>query len=141
MPGRRIHYVTFRQLVDDTLSLVAKIPPHVTSVAGVPRSGMCPAAIIANTLHLPLFAATREGLVNLGHGRRLMHQDIPRGTCLVVDDSALRGESMARAVQALGLPSDRLLTAVVYPHPWTLREACVRIDISQRALGSPRFFE
>jgi orotate phosphoribosyltransferase len=141
MPRRRIHYVTYRQLVDDTLSLIGRIPSHVTAIAGVPRSGMCPAGIIATTLHLPLFAATRDGLVKLGHGRRLTNKGTPPGTCLVVDDSALRGESMARAVQALGLPSERILTAVVYAHPWTLRHARVRIDFSQHVLGSPRFFE
>ena len=141
MKTRRIHYVTFGQLIEDTLSLIAKIPSHITAVAGVPRSGMFPASMIATILHLPLFAATPHGLVKLGHGRRLAERTYGVSNCLVIDDSANRGGSMARAVEALGLPRGHIVTAVVYAHPWCLRHSGGGIDIAERVLPSLRLFE
>ena len=138
---RRIHYLTFRQLVDDTMALVARVPADVCAVAGVPRSGMGPASLIATTLHLPLFAATRQGLIDLGHGRRLERADTSTGRYLIVDDSAFRGVSLAAAATATGLPRQRLITAVVYALPRSAALAHGGIDMIQRIVAFPRFFE
>lgn len=73
--GRWCEQIRWVRSVDRTAAvnrLIGLIPPDVTAIAGVPRSGMAAAGQIAEALHLPLYAIHPEtGLTKLPAGERL----------------------------------------------------------------------
>ena len=95
-------WVTNAERMAATLRLAAMVPPDVTAVAGVPRSGMTPAAIMAETLHVPLYSIHHaDGLRELAHGARLAERNGRQGRLLVVDDTIASGVSMERIRAAM----------------------------------------
>ena len=103
-PRPRPRFVTTAQLTTGTLKLIPKLPPDLSCVVGVARSGMLPATVLATALHLPLYALDQErGLVrDVGHGWRLRNHRPRQGTVLVLDDTTGSGRSLRMTKQALG---------------------------------------
>jgi hypothetical protein len=138
-PGPRFEWVSTTRLVAEAVRLAGLLPP-VCGVAGIPRSGMSPAAVIATHLQLPLYQLTEDGrLDRLGHGSRGRTLGFPpaRGPVAVVDDTVYGGGAMERAraaVARLGVPA---LFAAVFVRP----EARGAVDVYARLLPSPHLLE
>jgi hypothetical protein len=126
-------YITLSRRMQDTIEFCASIPPGVTAIAGVPRSGMFTASIIAEYLHLALCAFSQDGqLVRLLSGAR-HRKHIDDGLLLVIDDTVATGMSMRQ------LPSiDRQhITAALYCSP----EHTDLVDLHYRKLSLPHYLE
>ncbi len=137
-PPLALEWVSTRRLVADSIILAGKLPPDVTAVAGVPRSGMLPAAVIATHLHLPLAQVTAAGKVELlGHGSRGRSFGFPdKGRTVVVDDTVYGGTEMGRIRRHLAGRAD-ILYAAVYPRPQRIS----LVDVYARPLPSPHLLE
>lgn len=134
----RLEWISTAQLVADTIVLAGKLPANVIGVAGIPRSGMLPAAIIATQLHLPLWQITEEGqLVRLGHGSRGRALGFAGtgGPIAVIDDTVYGGAAMRKVRAAVnGLSA---VFCAVYVRP----EAKSAVDLFGRLLSSPHLLE
>jgi len=91
-------FVTYAQLADNVTKFVAKLPRNIVGVIDIPRSGMLPAAILAQIYNVPL--STLDSFVETKQfrpgGRRNM--DVPAsGNVIVVDDSVYMGQAMRNA--------------------------------------------
>lgn len=139
-PAGRIEWIRTSRMVADALRLVPALPPSLAGVAGIPRSGMIPATVLATHLHLPLFELTDRGRLNrLGHGSRGYGFGFPaadeKAPLLVVDDTLYSGRAMRRTRNLLRhRPS---ILAVVYARP----EAVQAVDLYASALPSPHVLE
>lgn len=95
----KMRFVTNVELVQDTMRLLRKVPHELSGIAGIPRSGMIPASLLATNLHLPLYTLTHTGLNLVGCGWRLsdtIHHE-RKGPILVVDDTSMYGGAMKMA--------------------------------------------
>lgn len=132
----KLVYVTSEQMIADTVKLLLpQLPPNLSLVAGVPRSGIAPAAILATHLQLPLGTVNGEKIHNVGAGSRGVNgwAGNPQGKVLIVDDSVYGGHNMRRLRAAF---PDALLAAL-YVRP----EMTGLVDFYGRALPSPHLFQ
>jgi hypothetical protein len=89
-------------LANDSILLAGKIAqkwPDADGIAGVPRSGMIAASIIATNLGLPMYECSSGHLERLGGGRRMrqaLRQESER--IVVIEDSVNTGWSLNQAV-------------------------------------------
>lgn len=137
LAAAKIEYVSTRQLTHDILSLAGRLPPDISGVVGIPRSGLIPASHLACLLHLPLHALAPSGLVDVGHGYRLGSQR-PAGRLCVVDDTIQTGHSIRRAKKLwrkLGL--SEALWVGCYVTPANLSE----VDLAGRELRANHWLE
>jgi orotate phosphoribosyltransferase len=95
----KARFVTLEQFGRDIHRLAAMVPPDVTTVAGVSRSGMYPATMLAMLLHLPLLVVRHHqgDIIPGGNGWRL-NEGAPtrQGRTLFVDDTTMTGNSLKR---------------------------------------------
>jgi hypothetical protein len=88
-------WITNQDRTAATLKLAGMIPPTVTAVAGVSRSGLSSAMQLSELLHLHPFAIALDGeLTPLSHGYRFNDSRPDVGDLLVVDDTVASGSSM-----------------------------------------------
>lgn len=136
----RPRWVTNAELVSRTLELAAMLPADVAAVAGVTRSGMGPASLLAMHLHLPLWEINSEtGLRPCGHGWRLKGETQREGRLLIVDDTVASGASMKHLKRALpklldGWPA---IVAAVFASP----QARPMVDLFAAELALPHYLE
>ena len=120
--------MTFKSYADlsrDVARFCMKLPP-VDAVYGIPHTGTVVAVMVSDILHIPM--------VHLEQGRPVFDkEEKPLGTLLVIDDSILRGTTMADAVKAIDTDATIITAAVYYED--------VQCDCVYKRLGSPRFFE
>lgn len=133
-------YLTTDDLARDALSLIPRLPPDITAVYGSARSGLVPATLLAEMLHLPLTVIrNRQGdTIPAGNGWRLL-EGLPRkpGRILVVDDTTMTGNSLLRVKQILeGTPGEKIYCAV-YVNP----AAVTKPDLWARDLPWPHLLE
>jgi orotate phosphoribosyltransferase len=142
-----MEYRSVADLNHSIVDWVHALPPDLDVVAGVPRSGMLAANLLALHLNLPLTDV--EGLV---HGR-ILHTGVRyegpsidqildrRANVLVLDDSCCSGATLAgvrdRLAQA-NLPH-RLTFAAVYATPKSVREG--KVKHFAEAVPVPRVFD
>lgn len=141
-PVRAFEWVTTARLVADAVTLAGLLPVDCPAVAGIPRSGMLPAAVVATHLHLPLYELTESGQLNrLGHGSRGRALGFPgggrAGPVAVVDDTVYGGGAMRSARGHAGRLGLRAVFAAVYARP----EAAGVVDVYARPLPSPHLLE
>jgi hypothetical protein len=134
-----LEWISTADLVRDAITLAGLLPPGVSGIAGIPRSGLIPAAVIATHLQLPLWELNDAGyLRRLGHGSRGRHLGFAGGTdgqLAVVDDTVYSGGAMRRVRQALqGRPA--VFTAI-YVRP----EERATVDLFGRLLAGPHLLE
>lgn len=112
---QRIRFVKCRDLADHTLRLIPQLPPNVAGVAGIPRSGMTSAALLATLLHVPLYHVAQDGLreVTCQTGRSEVVRRL-HGPVVVVDDTTWMGSAMSRARAALKRAKVKGIFAAVY---------------------------
>lgn len=131
----KLAYITSPQLVADALSLAQSIPWSVVKclrgVVGIPRSGLIPAAVIAQAWNLPMLSLSGE----LMHGHRVVRSG---GTdLLLVDDSIYRGRAMSLAEQSVSRwHVGKTYRAAVY----TCSDS-IQPDFFCRAVNGRRYFE
>ena len=112
------------------------MPPDVTRIVGVPRSGMIPAAAIASKLHLPLYTIRDWEVIPAGAGFRTGWgtPNGDAGRCVFVDDTLHNGYTF-RTLRERRLLRDEHLTAVVYAIDPS------QVDFHQHVLPTPHFLE
>lgn len=137
IPDPPIEWTSTTTLVQDTISLIAKLPPNLSGIAGIPRSGILPASVLAMYLHLPLYELSpQHGLRQIGHGSRGGVWGGDRnGPLLVVDDTIYGGGAMRRARQQMA--GRNALFAAIYPTAWTVNQ----VDYYARILPSLQLLE
>lgn len=138
----RSPFVTSSELAAEATRLASQLPANATGIVGIPRSGMMPATLIANLLHLPLFELVPDGPPRrMTDGWRMQGRQEAGGPLVVVDDNQTTGNSIIRARQILGrhLAGHRVLYAVVYRCQRAKPQT--RPDFVGRELPSPIFLE
>ena len=122
-PAKGARFITAAQLQRDVLQLVGMIPDDVGAIAGVARSGMGVASMLAMYLHLPLLTVrqSRGDVIECGNGWRLSeskHLLADRPRVLVIDDTVMTGNSF-RAITAPVRKrfGNKALTAAIYVNP------------------------
>jgi uncharacterized HAD superfamily protein len=129
-----IRYVSTAELA--VACSAVEVPPSVSAVLGVPRSGMLPATLVATRMHLPLGMA---GCPTVHGGSRIGDLKARKGRILLVDDSALTGKSMAEAKARLvagGVAEEDIVTCAIYAAP-----GVAGIDLFVEETTPHRFFE
>lgn len=131
-----ISYISMEQRVVDVRELASRLPPDINGVAGVPRSGMAPAAMLAELLHVPLYEFSRNhGLRRISHGYRFDRSKVRDGRLLILDDSICSGRTLNRARQRA--PDRPHLFAALYVKP----DKTHLVEYYSRALPLPHLFE
>ena len=142
-----MEYRSVAQLDDAVVSWLADLPRDVDIVAGIPRSGLLVANLLALHLNVPMtdVAGLVEGRV-IASGARFKGSDPrqflarPRHV-LVVDDSVCSGSAMRKVraqLEAAGLPH-RLSYAAVYMSPEARLDG--HVDLYREVVEMPRVFE
>lgn len=139
--GGQVRFITSAQFQQDIKVLVGKIPPDVTAIAGVARSGLSAATMISMYLHLPMITIrqTLNDIVPTGNGWRLggsRHVD-PQGKILVVDDTVMTGNSLKAIAPLVERELGNAVYAAVYVNPLANRKP----DIWAADLGWPHLLE
>lgn len=116
-------FITLEQYTSDVRKLLAMVPHDIDAVAGVARSGLYPASLIAMWMHKPMFLVSqaRGEIVEAGNGWRLgnAHVHIPprAGKVLVVDDTVMTGGSQQILRRVVGAKFENAIFATVYCNP------------------------
>lgn len=142
-----MEYRTVAQLDDAVVSWLATLPRDIDIVAGVPRSGLLVASLLALHLNVPMtdVAGLIEGRV-IQSGARYKGTD-PRSFLarprhvLVIDDSVCSGLQMRMVKERIGragLPH-RISYAAVYMAPDARLEG--HVDMYRELVPMPRVFE
>jgi len=142
-----MQYRTVAQLDDAVVSWLGALPRDIDLVAGVPRSGLLVANLLALHLNVPMtdVAGLVEGRV-IHVGARYKGSDPqqflakPRHV-LVVDDSVCSGSAMQRVKDTLrnaALPH-RVTYAAVYMSPEVRFDS--HVDLYRELVAMPRVFE
>jgi orotate phosphoribosyltransferase len=139
MNGHAPEFVNGESLARDVRTLIGKLPPNVSAVVGIARSGLDVAAMIAKHLHLPLWAAAqnRSEIVNCGSGWRIQGSRTVKGPVLLVDDTVMTGNSQKSVQPWVRKKFPDLITAAVYVNP----AARVKPDLWARDLPWPHLLE
>jgi len=133
--GPAPEWISTSQLAKDSITLAGVLPPNISGVVGIPRSGMIPATIISTLLHLPLWELTSAGPVPMNAGSRGPGLYRVNGPLAVIDDTSWGGAAMATARRRMrGLPA---VYGVVYALPLETSQH----DLHVRHLHSPHLLE
>jgi adenine/guanine phosphoribosyltransferase-like PRPP-binding protein len=135
-------YLDLADLARDTLALAGHLPTDLDAIAGIARSGMIPAGILAAYTHLPLLCAAPDGACAgacpAGHGFRLAAADRPYRRIALIDDSAYNGHTLPRAAAAIAArhPGAAIFRAAIYARP----QAAAALDLAAVELAGGHFF-
>lgn len=124
---------------------LGRLPPDVALIAGVPRSGLLAATLLA--LHANLPVTDVDGLVAgriLSHGQRLMERSVQhgrsrQGTVLILDDSICSGAEMRRVKETVAAAS--LARQIAYGAVYGLPGQKHDVDVVLAECPQPRVFE
>lgn len=145
LTDKTIHFRSVGDLAKCITANLSRIPREVEVVAGVPRSGMLPATLIALHLNLPLTdvdGLLRGKLLSCGLTKdlRVTERDLSNiRRILVVDDSIASGNQMCAVREALverGI-AGRCIFLAVYATPTSSQ----LVDLHFETLPQPRLFE
>lgn len=133
-----MEFVSYRQLGEDVRTWSTRLPPDLIAVAGVPRSGILPAGLLA--LHRNLHWVTIDDLID---GRTPWRNSLRRGVAgksqgriLVVEDSVNTGGTLRAIRKRLAGRSEILYVAVYGNRPYP-----PDVDDVFRHVPHPRCFE
>jgi len=135
-------FVRSSQFQFDILNLIAQIPPDITAIAGVARSGLSAATMLSMYLHLPMVTIrqTMNDVVQTGNGWRLggtKHVNPRTEKILVVDDTVMTGNSLKAIKPLIDREFGNAVYAAVYVNP----KALVKPDIWSVDLPWPHILE
>ncbi|MEM9825085.1 MAG: hypothetical protein AAF958_00775 [Planctomycetota bacterium] len=141
--GDANRFVSNEQFAADVMRLAALIPPETKLIAGVARSGLAAATMVAMQLHLPLVAIrqTAGDIVSAGNGWRLggdRHVETnPNALVTVIDDTVMTGNSLNAIRDTVRREFSNYLCASVYCNP----AAATKPDIHAVDLPWPHLLE
>jgi adenine/guanine phosphoribosyltransferase-like PRPP-binding protein len=135
-------FVRSSQFQFDILNLTAKIPPDITAIAGVARSGLSAATMLSMYLHLPMVTIrqTMNDVVQTGNGWRLggtKHVNPRTEKILVVDDTVMTGNSLKAIKPLIDREFGNAVYAAIYVNP----KALLKPDIWSVDLPWPHILE
>ena len=138
-----MNFVTVSELDRDIIHNLHKIPENIDVIAGVPRSGMLAASLIALHLNRPLtdIDSLASGKIYSSGSTKNVPEKTASGmqAALVVEDSTLSGRSLMEAKKTLrqaGCSMKCIFLAV-----YAVGEARHNADIYFRIIPRPRAFE
>lgn len=123
MGSAKPRFITLEKYAEDVRKLLSLIPHDVDCVAGVARSGLYPASMVAMWLHKPMIIVSQSSgeIVEAGNGWRLGrgHKHITPKTdrVLVVDDTVMTGGSQQIIRRVVGQKFREVIYATVYCNP------------------------
>jgi hypoxanthine phosphoribosyltransferase len=137
-----VRFVRSSQFQFDILNLIAKIPPDITAIAGVARSGLSAATMLSMYLHLPMVTIrqTLGDVVQTGNGWRLggsRHVNPRTEKILVVDDTVMTGNSLKAIKPLIDREFGNAVYAAIYVNP----AAALKPDIWSVDLPWPHILE
>jgi adenine/guanine phosphoribosyltransferase-like PRPP-binding protein len=120
-------FIRSSQFQFDILNLIAKIPPDITAIAGVARSGLSAATMLSMYLHLPMVTIrqTMNDVVQTGNGWRLggtKHVNPRTEKILVVDDTVMTGNSLKAIKPLIDREFGNAVYAAIYVNPKALQK-------------------
>ena len=137
-----VRFVKSSQFQSDILNLIAQIPPDITAIAGVARSGLSAATMLSMYLHLPMVTIrqTLGDVVQTGNGWRLggsRHVNPRTEKILVVDDTVMTGNSLKAIKPLIDREFGNAVYAAIYVNP----AAALKPDIWSVDLPWPHILE
>ncbi|WP_165066669.1 glycosyltransferase [Desulfovibrio sp. ZJ200] len=133
------YFKTYNDLIGIIKSKIAELRElNITSVVGIPRSGMIPAYIIGNFLNIPVYSINEFvcKIKNTLTGRNI---ETRKGKIMVIDDSILSGKSIEKAKNMLlqyNLHEDYVYSAV-----YATQKSKLLVDFYFDETTMPRIFE
>jgi len=130
-----VRFIRSSQFQTDILNLIAKIPPDITAIAGVARSGLSAATMLSMYLHLPMVTIrqTMNDVVQTGNGWRLggsKHVNPRTEKILIVDDTVMTGNSLRAIKPLIDREFGNAVYAAVYVNPLaTLKPNIWSVDL------------
>jgi orotate phosphoribosyltransferase len=134
-----MNFVSFQRMLQDVRDWSARLPSDLAAVAGVPRSGLVVASLLAlhRNVHLVTLDELRAGARPWTRPLRRGVAARTEGPVLVVDDSINSGATLEVARNDLGRGGRFLFGALYYSD----RRAAAHLDFVHRHVPSPRCFE
>lgn len=132
-----MNYRSFSDLNDCILKNLYKFPHDIDLIAGIPRSGMLPANLLALYLNKPYTSVEqlKSGII-YANGTRLIDKTAIK-KILIVDDSIHSGASMNKAREQLKDINAEKIFAAIYASPHIINN----INIYGEILPPPRCFQ
>jgi len=128
-----MNFVSYSQLIQDTINFAHQLP-RFDAVAGVPRSGMLPASIIAQQFHLPIYTFP-YGWISNEYGTRYPINISDNPTILLIEDCVTTATHLLQAKN--NLKYKNIITAAVY----ATSPSRNKLDYFYTILEHPRIFE
>ena len=123
-------FVSTADLMKDAKKLAQRLPPDTEAIAGVARSGLCAATMVAMMMHKPIYIVRQSKLLSKhgqcdiiegGSGWRIWQgaSDKPK-KIVVVDDTVMTGNSLRAIREAVHAKfgAEQVKTASVYVNPF-----------------------
>lgn len=122
-----VRFIRSSQFQFDILNLIAKIPPDVTAIAGVARSGLSAATMLSMYLHLPMITIrqTMGDVIQTGNGWRLggsKHVNPRTEKILIVDDTVMTGNSLKAIAPLVDREFGNAVYSAIYVNPLAHRK-------------------
>ena len=137
--GKTIHFVNLRQMSEDIKAWSSELPDDLVAVAGIPRSGILPAAQLA--LHRNIHLITLD---DLKAGKQPWRSELRRGVpakqdgcVLIVDDSIDSGDTLHETWKELRASGDFLYGALYFKD----EKHASMADFTYKSVPAPRCFE
>lgn len=132
-------FVSIPQFGADIRTLASLLPPNVSRVIGVARSGVYPATMVAMLLHRPLSIVRQSSadLIEAGNGWRLSGNTGGDGPAVVIDDTCMTGNSLLHVLPIVRKSFPEVISATVYCNPFANHKP----DYHARDLGWPHVLE
>lgn len=113
-------FISVQQFGAHKRKLASMLPPDVTTIVGIARSGLSAATDLSMLMHLPL-AIIRQNqgdVISAGNGWRL-EQGAPdrTGKAAIIDDTCMTGNSLRAVRELVQQHFPDHITAVVYCNP------------------------
>ncbi len=138
-----MNFRTLEDLNSTIFSHIHELPKDIDIIAGIPRSGMLPACIIALYLNLPLTdidALTENRVYTPGNARAKPRYSVHEARkILVVDDSSASGNSLAEAREKFR--GSEIFSKMIFMAVYVAPESCKFPDIYFETVDFPRMFE
>lgn len=140
-----MNYINIRQLNEDILNNIYKIPKDIDLIVGIPRSGMIVASLISVYMNKPL--TDIESFLE----RKFYESGSTKNTTdcvkefsevkkvIVVDDSIASGKSIEKVKKEI--EKSELDIKVIYLVPYVVQESRNKCDIFFKVVDLPRRFE
>jgi adenine/guanine phosphoribosyltransferase-like PRPP-binding protein len=119
-----VRFLTTSQMSVDTKKLVSMLPPDITAIAGVSRSGVYPASLAAMMLHLPFYVVRQStgDVIEAGSGWRLGKKSHDGGKVAVIDDTVMTGNSQKAIKEVVEDFFDSSMMCTVYCNPLAIHK-------------------